>query len=295
MQSGIKLLRGEGRWLFLLLAPTLLGLLFGALGSVLATIFISLLNWDLISPPSWAGLQNYLALLSDSLFLRALKVTITFSALYVPGTVILSLLAALLLNRKLRGLSFFRTAYFLPSVSSAVAVGLVWSWIYGRDRGLLNAIITAVGGQPVNWLGTQNALVSVVIVNIWGAVGTGMVVFLAGLQAIPREYYESAELDGAGTWERLRYITMPLITPSIFFQTIIATINAFQAFEYVYILTRGANGASNTPTLVFSIYRNGFNFFRMGSASAQALVLAVIILGLTMIYFWLERRLVVYE
>ena len=295
MQTGLKPLGREHFWLLALLAPTLVGLLFGALGSVLATVGISLLKWDLISPPAWAGLGNYAGLVSDSLFRRALGVTFAFSALYVPGTVVLSLLVALLLNRRLRGLSLFRTIYFLPTVSSAVAVGLVWSWIYGKDSGLLNSIVEALGGRPVNWLGTQNVLFSVVVVNVWGAIGGGMVIFLAGLQAVPRDYYESAQLDGAGGWAQFRHITLPLITPSIFFQTIIATINAFQAFEYVYILTRGANGASNMPTLVFSIYRNGFNFFRMGTASAQALVLALIIFVLTLCYFGLERRWVVYE
>ena len=295
MQTGLKPLGREHFWLLALLAPTLVGLLFGALGSVLATVGISLLKWDLISPPAWAGLGNYAGLVSDSLFRRALGVTFAFSALYVPGTVVLSLLVALLLNRRLRGLGLFRTVYFLPTVSSAVAVGLVWSWIYGKDSGLLNSIVEALGGRPVNWLGTQNVLFSVVVVNVWGAIGGGMVIFLAGLQAVPRDYYESAQLDGAGGWAQFRHITLPLITPSIFFQTIIATINAFQAFEYVYILTRGANGASNMPTLVFSIYRNGFNFFRMGTASAQALVLALIIFVLTLCYFGLERRWVVYE
>lgn len=294
MQTGIKPLGSDRFWLIVLLFPTMIGLLFGALGSVLATAGISLLNWDLITSPTWAGLNNYTGLVGDDLFLKSLRVTFLFSLLYVPGTVILSLLVALLLNRKLRGLSLFRTIYFLPTVSSAVAVGLVWSWIYGKDRGLLNYLLSFVGIAPINWLGTQNALYSVVIVNIWGAIGTGMVIFLAGLQSIPREYYEASSLDGAYGWRQFRYITLPLITPSIFFQTIITTINSFQAFEYVYVLTRTANGASNAPTLVFSIYRNGFNFFRMGTASAQAIVLALIILVLTLFYFWLERRWVVY-
>jgi multiple sugar transport system permease protein len=295
MLSGIKPLGRERIWLVVLLAPTLIGLTFGALGSVLATTGISLLKWDLITPPVWAGLDNYAGLLRDNLFRQALGVTFAFSAMYVPGTIVLSLLAALLLNRKIRGRSFFRTAYFLPTVSSAVAVGLVWSWIYGKENGLLNRLIEALGGSGIDWLGTRHVLFSVVAVNIWGAIGTGMVIFLAGLQSVPRDYYESAQLDGANGWAQFRHITLPLITPSIFFQAIIATINAFQAFEYVYIMTRGSNGASNMPTLVFSIYRNGFNFFRMGTASAQAIILALIIFVLTLGYFRLERRWVVYE
>ena len=189
----------------------------------------------------------------------------------------------------------FRVVFFLPVVSSAVAVGLVWQWIYARDAGLLNYVLGWFGVKPINWLGSQLALLSVVIVNVWGAIGEGMIIFLAGLQAIPRDYYEAAQVDGANGWQQFRRITIPLITPSIFFQAIISTINAFQAFEYVYILTRGANGSSTTPTMVYSIYRNGFNFFRMGTASAQAVVLTIIILAMTLVYFWLQRRWVVYE
>jgi multiple sugar transport system permease protein len=279
----------------ILLVPTFIGLVFGTLGSIIATIIISFLKWDLISPPQFAGLDNYLGLLKDQLFLRSITVTVSFALLYVPGTMIVSLLVALLLNRKLRGTGLFRTVYFLPVVSSAVAVGLVWSWIYAKDAGLLNYIITNLGGQPVNWLGTSTALYSVVIVNIWGAIGEGAIIFLAGLQAVPNDYHEAAQVDGATGWQRFMKITLPLLTPSIFFQTIIVTINAFQAFEYVYVLTRGANGASQIPTMVYSIWQNGFRWFNMGSASAQALVLALFLIVLTLFYNQLQKRWVVYE
>ncbi len=295
MQEGLRPLGRERGWLAILLVPTLIGLAFGTMGSIIATVILSLLKWDLIRPPQFAGLDNYVGLLKDQLFLKSVTVTVSFALLYVPGTMILSLLVAMLLNRKLRGTGLFRTVYFLPVVSSAVAVGLVWSWIYARDAGLLNYIITNLGGEPVNWLGTRNALYSVVIVNIWGAIGEGAIIFLAGLQAVPHDYHEAAEVDGANGWQRFIKITLPLLTPSIFFQTIIATINAFQAFEYVYVLTRGANGASQIPTMVYSIWQNGFRWFNMGSASAQALVLAAILIVLTLIYNQLQKRWVVYE
>lgn len=295
MQTGLKPLGRERLWVWVLLAPTLVGLVFGAFGSVLATLGISFLDWDLLSPPKWVGLANYLKLPDDSIFLKSLSNTVGFSLLYVPFVIMLSLVVALLLNRKIHGVGFFRVLFFLPVVSSAVAVGLVWNWIYAKDTGLLNYLITAVGGQPVDWLSSQTILIAVVIVNVWGAIGEGMIVFLAGLQAVPRDYYEAAEVDGANRWTQFWKITLPLLTPSIFFQAIISTINAFQAFEYIYILTRFGSGGSRLPTLVFSIYRSGFNFFRMGSASAQALVLAVIIMVLTLIYFWMQRRWVVYE
>jgi len=295
MQQGLRPLGRERTWLMILLVPTFIGLVFGTLGSIVATIIISFLKWDLISPPQFAGLDNYLGLLKDQLFLKSITVTVSFALLYVPGTMIISLLVALLLNRKLRGTGLFRTVYFLPVVSSAVAVGLVWSWIYAKDAGLLNYVITNLGGQPVNWLGTSTALYSVVIVNIWGAIGEGAIIFLAGLQAVPNDYHEAAQVDGATSWQRFMKITLPLLTPSIFFQTIIATINAFQAFEYVYVLTRGANGASQIPTMVYSIWQNGFRWFNMGSASAQALVLALFLIVLTLFYNQLQKRWVVYE
>jgi multiple sugar transport system permease protein len=295
MESGLKPLGRERFWLGALLAPTIIGLIFGVIGSIFATIGLSFLKWDLLQPPTWAGFDNFVGLLKDSLFLKSVSFTFAFSAMYVPGTIVLSLAVALLLNRKLRGVSVFRTIYFLPSVTSAVAVGLVWSWIYAKDNGLLNNVLQTVGLDPVNWLSTKNALSSIAIVNIWGAIGEGAIIFLAGLQAVPRDYYEAAQVDGANEWQQFWRITLPLITPSIFFQTIITTTNAFQAFEYVYVLTRGANGASQTPTMVYSIWQNGFRWFNMGAASAQAIVLAVIIFALTAVYFWLQRRWVVYD
>jgi multiple sugar transport system permease protein len=295
MQSGLRPLGRDRLWVLLLLAPTLVGLIFGVLGSVLATVGISFLKWDLLTPPVWVGLDNFVKLLSDDLFQKSLVNTFGFTVMYVPTVIFLSLAVALLLNRKIRALGLFRVIYFMPVVSSAVAVGLVWTWIYARDTGILNTTLATIGWRPVNWLGSQTALFSVVVVNVWGAIGEGMIVFLAGLQAVPREYYEAAEVDGAKGRDKLLHITLPLIVPSIFFQTIISTINAFQAFEFIYVLTRTAGGGSTVPTIVYSIYRTGFDFFRMGSASAQAIVLTVIIFIMTLIYFQLQRRWTAYE
>jgi multiple sugar transport system permease protein len=295
MDYGLKPLGREKFWVWILLAPTLIGLLFGTFGSLLATSTLSFFKWDLIGAPVWNDIQNYVDAFTKPEFLLALKNTLIFSALYVPGTVVASLLAALLLNRKIRGVGIFRTLFFLPSITSAVAVSLIFSWLYAKDNGLLNTIITQFGGQAVNWLGTKNVMMSVVIANIWGAVGEGMVIFLAGLQAVPKEYYEAATVDGASAWSRFWHITLPMISPSIFFQTLLATINAFQAFEYIYMLTRQGNGNSSIPVVVFSIYRNGWRFFSMGLASAQAMILAAVIVVLMLIYFQVEKRWVVYE
>jgi multiple sugar transport system permease protein len=295
MDYGLKPLGREKFWLWAMLTPTLIGLVFGALGSVLATLVLSFAKWDLLTTPTWAGLENYIDLFKDPKVLQSLTNTIKFAAIYVPGVVIISLLVAVLLNRKIRGLSLFRTAYFLPAVTSAVATALVWQMIYGRETGVLNFILGRIGVQSVCWLCTENAMYSVIIVNIWGAIGEGMIIFLAGLTAIPREYYEAADLDGANNTNQFFRITIPLITPSIFFQTLIATINAFQAYDYIYMLTRRAQGDSSVPVVVFSIYRNAWNFFNYGGASAQAVELTVIVAVLMAFYFWLERRYVVYE
>jgi len=295
MEYGLKPLGREKLWLWLMLAPTVIGLTFGTIGSLLATLGLSLFDWDLINPPTWAGVSNYLALFQNENYIEAFVNTLKFSALYVPVVVLISLLLAVLLNRKIRGVSFFRTVYFLPTVTSAVATALVWNMIYGKDTGILNFLLESFGFAPICWLCTNNAMMSVVIVNVWGAIGEGMIIFLAGLTAIPRDYYEAASLDGANDLQQFFKVTLPLITPSIFFQTLISAINAFQAYDYIYMLTRRGQGDSSVPVAVYSIYRNAFHFFRMGDASAQAIQLAILVAIFMGIMFWWERRYVVYE
>ena len=290
MEYGLKPLGREKFWLWLMLAPTIIGLVFGTIGSLLATLGLSLFDWDLINPPTWAGLSNYIALFQNKDYIEAFVNTLKFSALYVPGVVAISLVLAVLLNRKIRGVGFFRTVYFLPAVTSAVATALVWNMIYGKDTGILNWMLESLGFAPICWLCTDNAMMSVVIVNVWGAIGEGMIIFLAGLTAIPRDYYEAASLDGASDLQQFFKVTLPLVTPSIFFQTLISAINAFQAYDYIYMLTRRGQGDSTVPVAVYSIYRNAFHFFRMGDASAQAIQLAMLVA-----IFWWERHYVVYE
>jgi multiple sugar transport system permease protein len=293
--SGIRLRRGEHIWLWVLLAPTLVGLLVGTLGPVLAAIGISFANWDVITPPSFAGLANYQRLLKDPTFTKALINTIYYVGVMVPVSTVLSLALALLMNQKLRAITWYRTAYFLPVVSSTVAVALVWSWIYSKDFGLLNFVLRSVGLEPVAWLSsTKWAMPAVIIMGVWGTLGEGMIIFLAGLQSISQSYYEAAEVDGASGWQKLRRITLPLITPSLFFYFIITMINAFQTFEQIYIMTRGGP-ANSTTTIVYYIYRNAFRNFKMGYASAQAIVLFAIIMVLTLIYWRTQEKWVVYD
>lgn len=295
MEYGLKPMGREKLWLWLMLAPTIIGLVFGTIGSLLATLALSFFDWDLIGSPKWAGVSNYVALFNNKAYVEAFLNTLKFSAMYVPAVVIISLVLAVLLNRKIRGVGVFRTVYFLPAVTSAVATALVWNMIYGKDTGILNLALESLGLAPVCWLCTKNAMLSVVIVNVWGAIGEGMIIFLAGLTAIPRDYYEAASIDGANNIQQFFRVTLPLITPSIFFQTLIAAINAFQAYDYIYMLTRRGGGDSSVPVAVFSIYRNAFHFFRMGDASAQAIQLAVLVGIFMAIMFWWERNYVVYE
>src|SRR5574341_1521355 len=294
-QAGIRLRRGEQAWLWVFLAPTLAGLLLGTLGPVLAAVSISFTRWDVLTPPEFVGLANYDRLIHDPTFAKALGNTAYYVAGMVPAATILSLLLAMVMNQKLRGITWYRTVYFMPVVSSAVAVALVWAWIYQQDYGLLNFLLRSVGLEPIKWLGSSRwAMPAVIIMGIWGHLGEGMVIFLAGLQSIPESYYEAAEVDGANLWQRHLRITLPLITPSLFFYFIITMISAFQAFEQIYILTDGGP-ANATTTIVYYIYRNAFRNFKMGYASAQAIAFFLIIMALTLIYWRAQAKWVFYD
>ncbi len=293
--SGIRLRRGEHIWLWVLLGPTLFGLLVGTLGPVLAAVGISFTHWDVITPPTYAGIENYQRLLRDPTFSKAMINTVYYVGLMVPVSTILSLALALLMNQKLHAITWYRTAYFLPVVSSTVAVALVWSWIYSKDFGLLNFVLRSLGMDPIAWLSsTRWAMPAIIIMGVWAILGEGMIIFLAGLQSISQSYYEAAEVDGASGWQKLWRITLPLITPSLFFYFIITMINAFQTFEQIYIMTRGGP-VNSTTTIVYYIYRNAFRNFKMGYASAQAIVLFLIIMVLTLIYWRTQKKWVVYD
>lgn len=288
-------MKGEMFWVWVFLAPTLFGLLFGTLGPVLGAIGISFTDWDVITPPIFAGLDNYRKLIDDPTFSKALVNTLYYVGIMVPVSTALSLFFAFLLNQKLRGVTWYRTAYFLPVVSSTVAVALVWSWIYAKDFGLLNYMLRQVGLEPVGWLSSTTwAMPAVIMMAIWGNLGAGIIIFLAGLQAIPVSYYEAADIDGANRFDKFFRVTIPLITPSLFFYFIITMISAFQAFEAIYVMTRGGP-VNSTTTMVYYIYRNGFRNFKMGYASSQAIILFIVIMLLTLIYWRMQDRWVMYD
>ena len=247
-------------------------------------IGLSFTNWSIITPKyDWVGLRNYERLLSDSLFQTSLGNTFRYALWLIPGVVICSLLLALLLNTKVRGITFFRTVYYLPMVTPIAVASVIWMWIYDRRTGILNYIVRLLGMPPRNWLNSPNtALGSLVAMGIWLSVGSNMIIYLAALQGISRSYYEAADIDGAGYWQRFRYITVPLLRPTTLFVIITTTMGALRAFSQMNIMTQGGP-LDSTTTIVFYIFKTAFTDLRMGYAAAVSVVLFVITLVITFI------------
>lgn len=288
-------LGGEGRWALLFLAPTLIGLAILSAGPILATIAISLTEWDLLTAPKLVGLDNFVELASDDRFLKALRNTAFYTATSVPLGMLISLFIALALNQTIRGIAWIRTAYFLPVVTSTIAVALVWQWIYAADSGLLNEFLGVFGIGPQKWLSNPTlAMPSIVAMSVWQGLGTDVIIFLAGLQAIPMDLLDAASVDGAGRWARFRNVVLPLLTPSIFFTGVLSLIGAFQVFDQIFVLQR-PRPTDATITIVYFIYENGFKFFKMGYATAASWVLFVIVAVFTAIYFRSQNRWVHYQ
>jgi ABC-type sugar transport system permease subunit len=280
-------------WLFIL--PSLIGFLIFTAGPVVAAGVISLLNWNLFSAPTWAGLKNFARLGPDPTFWSALGNTAYFTFASVPLTMIVSLALALLLNQGLRRVAIFRSLLLLPYATITVAVAFVWIWLYIPHDGLINAVLGLVGIDGPAWLISDNwAMPALIAMSVWKGFGFGMVVFLAGLQAIPQQLYEAAKVDGSSTWQTFRSVTLPLLSPALFFVVVTSIIGSFQVFDQALIMTNGGPG-SRTTTLVMYIYRTGFENYDQGYAAAQSLVLFAFIAAITAIQFLLQRRLVHYD
>jgi len=289
-------LSGEGRWALLFLAPTLLGLVVLSAGPVLATLAISLTQWDLLRAPKLVGLDNFVQLASDERFLKALRNTAFYTLTSVPLGMLISLFLALALNQTIRGIAWIRTAYFLPVVTSTIAIALVWQWIYSPESGLLNQFIGLFGIAPQKWLSNPTlAMPAIVAMSVWQGLGTNIIIFLAGLQAIPGELLDAASVDGAGRWARFRNVVLPLLTPSIFFTGVLSLIGSFQVFDQIYVLSRQGRATDATVTVVYFIYENGFKFFKMGYATAASWILFLIVAFFTVIYFRSQNRWVHYQ
>jgi multiple sugar transport system permease protein len=278
------------------LLPNLLGFLVFTFFPVLAALLISFSHWDLLRPPEWAGLANYQRLAEDTTFHRVLRNTFVYVLGTVPAQMVLALLVAMALNQRIPGRLFFRAAYFMPVVASTVAVALVWRWIFHADFGLLNSALYMIGvDDPPSWLqSTRWALPAIIIMSIWQQIGFSMVLFLAGLQAVPPHLYEAAKIDGASSWHRFVHITIPMLSSTTFFVLVISIINSFQVFDQAFVMTEGGP-ANATNTLVFNIYRYAFQFFQMGYAAAMAWVLFAIIFVVTVVQFRYQRQWVHYD
>ncbi len=279
----------------LFITPLVLGLVIFQFGPMIASFLISFTVLDYISPPTWVGLRNYATLLQDELFWRSLHNTLYYVIGVVPLTTVISLFLAMLLNQKIRGIVFFRTIFFLPTVSSVVAISLLWTWIYQPQYGFANFLLSTLGLPKLPWLASPDwAMLGVIIVSIWRSLGFNIILYLAGLQGIHQELYEAAQLDGAGPWHLFRYITVPLLSPTTFFILVLSFIASFQVFESILIMTEGGPYFS-TLSIVMYLFNNAFRFFKMGYASAIAYVLFVILLIITFFQVRLQRRWVHYE
>lgn len=275
---------------YIYLLPVLIGLLLFTAGPVIASLFLSFTQWNFSDTPHWVGFANYKEVFSSPLFWQVLRQTFFYVVLYVPLSVALALGMAILLNQKFRGVTFFRTVFFLPVVTSMVAAALVWGWLYNADIGLLNYLLSTVGIVGPRWLEDPKwAMFALTLVAVWKNAGYNMMIFLAGLTNIPSDLHEAATLDGASSWKQFFTVTLPLLSPVLFFVSIVTTISAFQIFEQTYVLTKG--GPSNsTLTISYYIWQTAFQFFNMGGASAMAYLLFLILVVLTFVQFKVRKR-----
>jgi multiple sugar transport system permease protein len=280
---------------YLLISPWLIGFLALTLGPLLASMFYSFTYYNIGEAFRWTGLDNYKSLIfEDPLFWTSLYNTVYYTLLAVPSTLIVALGFALLLNQKVWGMPFFRTAYYLPSVTPAVANAVLWMWIFNPQFGLLNYGLQAVGLPRVLWLADPMwSKPSLVIMHLW-SLGGPMVIYLAGLQGIPAELHEAAMIDGAGRWARFRHVTIPIISPVIFFNLIMQTIASFQVFVAAYIMTAGGP-LDSTRFYVLYLFNRAFGYFQMGYASAMAWILFLVILLVTILNFKVLGGRVYYE
>jgi multiple sugar transport system permease protein len=286
--------RREALFGYIFLSPWLVGFLVFLLGPMIASIFLSMTEYKLISPPVWIGASNYERMVSDRFVWHALRVTLTYTAFAVPMGLTAAMAVAVLLNQKIVASGIFRTIFYLPSVISGVAVALVFSWIFNFRFGILNFFLSLAGIAGPNWLGSPRyALWAFVIMSLWG-IGGNVVIYLAGLQGVPVALHEAATIDGANAWTRFWKITLPLITPVILFTLVMGVIGTFQTFTQAYIMT-GGGPANATLFYLLYLYRNAFNWFEMGYASALAWLLFLIILICTVILWSTSARWVYYE
>jgi len=275
----------------LFVLPSLIFLLVFVVYPIISAFYLSLNRYNLMEPPVWNGLGRYALLLEDTRFLKALGNTMFFAVLTVPVGTVFSLLLAVLINQPIRAIYFFRTAYYLPVVTSFVAVSFIWLWIYEPQFGVLNQLLETMGLPTFAWLrDPDTSMLSIAMLSVWKNAGYNMIIFLAGLQGIPKYLYEAAEIDGASALQRFWNVTVPMLSPTTFFVFVVYFIGALQMFTQSWILTQGGP-LDSTLTVVYLIYQNGFEFLKMGSASAMSVVLFILIAIVT----YINTRIVRYD
>jgi multiple sugar transport system permease protein len=291
-----RLLSQEAVEGYVCILPWLIGFLCFVAGPMIAALLISFTDWSLLAPPEWIGFDNYRRIYNDPIFYVSLANTAYISLLAVPLSLALALLIAMALNEKLKGIAIYRTIFYLPSQMPIVASALLWLWVFNPDFGLANALLNMVGLPGIGWLfHPSSSKPSIVLITLWGGIGTPLIIFLAGLQSVPDSLYEAASIDGAGPFARFKSITLPMLSPIIFFNLIIGIIASFQAyFTLVFVTTQGGP-ANSTMILILYIYFKAFRDFDMSYASALAWVLFLVVLVLTAVNFALARLWVHYE
>ena len=271
--------------------PAVLGIFIFIVIPVICSFGLSFVKWDFLNPIEFAGLENYREIFTEPLFFKILLNTVVFAGATSIFGVIIPLVLAAILNTKIRGSEFYKTAYFLPFITPMIVIGIVWEWIFDPNIGLMNKVLHL----HINWLyDTHWALPALIIVSVWKLIGYNMIIFLSSLSAISESMFEAAKIDGANPVQTFRYVTIPLLSPSIFFVVIITAINSFQIFDLIYLMTQGGP-LDSTNVLVYAIYKNAFEYFNVGKASAIAYVLFVIILVLTLAQWSLRKKLVYNE
>lgn len=308
----LSLARREALTAYAFISPWLIGFLVFTIGPMLASLYYSFTDYNIIDPPKWIGLDNYAKVFSgipeflrtgnervlgDPLFWQSLKVTIYFASLALPLSLLFSFILALMLNQSVPGQRVWRTMYFLPSIIAGVAVALLWVRILNPRMGVLNPFLERIGiDNPPGWLtDPQWAVPALVMMSLWG-IGGSMIIYLAGLQGIPTDLYDAAKVDGANSWRRMRHVTLPMMTPVIFYNVVLGLIATFQYFTEVYVATGGTGGPQRS-TLFYNLYlyQNAFRYFDMGYASTMAWILLLIVLGLTALIFRSSSAWVHYE
>ena len=286
----------DAAWGYFFLLPWIIGLLVFFLGPIIFSFFLSFTEYDVISPPKFIGLANYQkAFFNDQLFWPSILRTFEYSAIVVPASLVGGLFLAMMLNRGLRGTNIFRAVFFIPTLTPAVALVLLWGWLLQPEIGPVNFVLKNIGIQGPIWLQSKDwALPSIILINLWASIGGNtMIIFLAGLQGVPQEMYEAASIDGASGWSRFRNITLPMISPTFFFNLVLGVIGALKVFTTAFVATQGGP-AYSTWFYALHIYQQAFAFFKMGYGTALAWIFVVLLLIFTYLQIVISRRWVYY-